>query len=168
MRHRLSLVSTIVFVASLGLVLPSQPASADTDVCAFQAGYHTSTGLGYPVVTPKTTANFVFKLTLGSCMIKTHIDALGTVNGWCGLATGNGTTDNGHDFVFQNTGTISLFTGELVGVASHIPDPFTTINCAGRSEIRFLLTGAFLKVHCTATVLDLKNKDLNTQLHLCF
>ena len=169
MKRRLGLLAVAGLLATLGFFAPSSPASADTDACVGQGTAILSTGFGYPQLTAKNTANFNFNFSppLGACVAKTALTANGTVNGWCGLSTGKGTTINGHSFVFQSTGTVLVLTGEVTGTVSAAPDPTHSGSCTNKTATRFIITGSATKTHTCDTYTEVKNKDLNLQTRTC-
>ncbi|HVF74323.1 MAG TPA: hypothetical protein VM938_04690 [Acidimicrobiales bacterium] len=151
MKRRLALLLAAASIATVGMLAPTSPASADTDVCA---GTGTATlgapGLGYPVVTPSRTVPFSFGFTAGTCTpVKTSLSASGTVTGNCGLSTGSGSTTNGHSFSFTSTGTVLVLTGDLSGTVSAVPDATHSGSCTNGTATRFLITGEVVKTHGT-------------------
>jgi hypothetical protein len=157
MKRRLSLLLAAASIATVGMLAPTSPASADTDVCAGTGTAVLSVGFGYPVNTvhPTTphphTSNFSFTFTAGACVVKTTgLTAGGTVTGYCGLSSGTGATTNGHSFSFNSTGTVLVLTGNVTGTVSVVPDPAAGGSCTSDNATRFLVTGAVTKTHGVA------------------
>lgn len=172
MKRRLNLLAVGAMLATLGVFAPS-PANANfNDVCSGQGVANLSTGFGYPGLVPKNTANFAFHVSLAACLTKVSLSASGTVNGWCSLSTGAGTTDNGHRFVFQSSGMTMTLTGEVVGTAHVTPDPTHTGSCTNKTATRFIVTFEINKVECAgdsenAAGTFTTNKDTNTSAMTC-
>ncbi|HVF74321.1 MAG TPA: hypothetical protein VM938_04680 [Acidimicrobiales bacterium] len=154
MKRRLALLLAAASIATVGMLAPTSPASANTDVCAGTGTATLSVGFGYPVNTVHVlhphTANFSFGFTAGTCVSKTSLSASGTVTGYCGLSSGGGATTNGHSFNFTSTGTVLVLTGDVTGTVSAAPDPTHSGSCTNETATRFLITGEVVKSHTTA------------------
>jgi hypothetical protein len=162
MKRRLALLLAAASIATVGMLAPTSPASADEDVCV---GTGTATltptgslGFGYPVNAGNATttsphvlhphsAGFSFTYTAGACVVKASLTATGSVTGYCGLSSGSGSTTNGHSFSFNSVGTVLVLTGDLTGVTSALPDPTHSGSCTNETATRFLITGVGVKTH---------------------
>jgi hypothetical protein len=159
MRHRLAAPTAVALVASsLALLVPASPASADTNVCVGQ-GVATTGPLVYPITVstaPSVTLNaprtvgFAFGINIGTCApdLGKNLTATGTVNGWCGLSSGKGTTGQGHRFAWIAAGGVAVVTGEVDGIATFTPDPLIAGNSCLTGATQWLVTFAVVLHHC--------------------
>jgi hypothetical protein len=182
MRRRLAMLLSATLVAGIAAVLvPASPASAGVHVCGGVGTAELATGLTYPetvttalpphpvhstVQQPRTTG-FLFTLDVGTCAnsnaptVKTTVDAVGVVSGWCGLSSGSGNLALGNNprFAWVGVGGTLVLTGGVVGVVNAVPDTLAGSTCnsnAGATD--FLVNGAVVASdHCTA-----KTKTLTT------
>lgn len=84
-----------------------------------------------PVEGADTTATFTLTMLLGECASSSSstLSATGTITGSCGSATGVGTTNTGHNFIFVGVGPALAFTGEVTDVVS-IANDGTSGSCS--------------------------------------
>jgi hypothetical protein len=165
MRRRIaSLLGATLVLSALSVLAPA-PASADNNVCVGQGTANVGPGLTYPVTVETTTAptvdvrvrqprtaGFAFLFGIGTCApdLNKQLTAGGTLTGWCGHSSGQGTTSNGHNFAFVSAASFLIITGEVVGIVNAVPDPLAANNSCNSSggANRFLVTGAVALVHC--------------------
>lgn len=153
MKARVIAVASALLLA-VGGFSPTPPAAANG--CVGTGVLVTGVPLTYPVsFTPSVGLHqppwsvFNLSTTGGACLptLKTF-GATGVFNGWCGLNSGAGTTNTGHRFAWVNVGTVMVFTGGLVGVASVVPDTLNGESCLSGADV-FLVTYGAAKVGCT-------------------
>lgn len=117
------------------------PAQAHTEVCAGTGTMTIAFPLGWVA---GGTANFAFTYTVGTCVTLSSFESLsasGVITGLCGLSSGWGTTNHGHNFTFLNTGTVFVMSGEANGAFSFVEDPTDSGSCLLNTNSNFLLTG---------------------------
>ena len=173
MRRRIALFLTALLAgATLAVAGSSAPAGA-TAVCAGTGTATVAPALWGPITinaaagTPPATVDILiglntlhtwgFSQDLGACLPGGPlVNANGTLRGFCGFATGVGTTTDGYLLTFVGIGALLVITGHLTGVVAVIPDPTTpTPTCVHLGEInlpghsRFIVAGATAKLHCT-------------------
>lgn len=136
----------LVALVSVVTVGAPTPAHADTDTCTGVYTMTLSTGFGLPVLT-NNTASFLISMTAGACAAKPTLTMAGTVTGACGLASGSGTTYNGHSFTFQWFDGLMVFTGQVTGVLAVNEDPTDVGSCTTKTAVNFTLMGSLAKTH---------------------
>lgn len=146
-------------VASLLVVVPSAPASADTGVCAGAGTITLGGGLYFPLLGPKRTLPFTLALNVaGICVTEQGtktLNAVGTVNGYCGLAYGRGAAfglSGPFDFSFFNVGALLIFTGHISGAAVVMVAPGQSCLPTGPGASQFVFAGAVGKSHVVPPV----------------
>jgi len=173
MRRRIALFLTALLAgATLAVAGSSAPAGA-TAVCAGTGTATVAPALWGPITinaaagTPPATVDILiglntlhtwgFSQDLGACLPGGPlVNANGTLRGFCGFATGVGTTTDGYLLTFVGIGALLVITGHLTGVVAVIPDPTTpTPTCIHGGDLalagtsRFIIAGAAAKLHCS-------------------
>lgn len=161
--RRLSTMAVAV-LSLLVVLLPARPASAHYDACTGFGEMQTSWGFGLPGLSLPVTANFWFSMNAGACVSGGFATATGVLWGWCGLASGWGVTNAGHQFTFNWTGTTwtmgsplylqqstlpspgiwNIPTGDDVGTGDVEEDPFDVGSCFNQTATRFLVNGTWV------------------------
>lgn len=158
-----TLLSAVVVTALLG-VTSSSPASASW-VCAGNGTMITAAPFVYLLPTVVGTqintrevhlTPFSMTFTTGACVhvpsasTNKTITATGLATGWCGLASGAGTTANGGRFAWIGVGSFMILTGQITGVLNVVPDIPGGESCSpiGPGANRFIFTGAFVLLNC--------------------
>ena len=146
LRKRLSLLTCAALaMLALSSSFAPTPARAHADVCIGGGGLNLADGVGLPVFHGSVTTNFNFIFHTAVCSAKTQLTATGTFTGLCGLATGKGTTNNGHNFDFVVAAFTMTFTGGVTGELHIISDPLSPGSCTNKTQTRFLVAGKLVK-----------------------
>lgn len=139
------LTVTVFLLAALVL---TPRVNAHEDACIGSGSLSLEDGLGTNLHDPKTTTFTLTTAVAGGCVLNSQFLASGTITGWCRLAHGTGTTDDGHGFFIGIQGEVLTFSGDVTGGSLIHESPITIGSCAGGNEREFILsTLVVAKVH---------------------
>lgn len=179
MRRRVAIVLGVAFAAS-GISLTAAPPAAATDVCGFTAIMHTGS-LVYPVtvqpgltlvtVHQPRTVGFGIALPVGTCVssdgtLTKTFTAGGTMTGWCGHSSGQGTANDGANFAWVQVGNTMVVTGHIVGTLTVTPNPTIPANDCLTGAKTFIVAGNVVLLHCTVLTSSLVTMPIPPTLTL--
>lgn len=158
---RLRAVLGLVLTLAFGGMATPDVATAHTDACAGTAVMHTNVRLFHPGFSddpeepigayPPASAWFQIDVTAPwTCAFDQTVVLPGVLAGYCGLATGVGTSQDGHQFALLWVGDVLLLTGEVDAVFAINPDWLSADSCIVTGADRFLLAGSAVMHHCVA------------------
>ena len=107
------------------------------------------TGFGDPATHASNTTSFSLIYWLGRCATGAVVTTTGTITGWCGMATGTGSTSNGHAFSVAWNGEEMTFSGDMTGTFAVTDEPTDGKPCSAGTADRFLVHGTVVLSHTT-------------------
>ena len=121
--------AVVVALVSASVGVDANPASAGTfDFCSGSGTLTAFSPFSYPLLGGTAVAAYSFTFNIGGCVLGHSNTAGGTLNGWCGLATGTVVWDEHTGSAVWSGGTIE-FHGQVEGSFSVANNVFSGHSC---------------------------------------